>query len=428
MRRVVGALSAFVVGLTIAFGSAQAASKYAALVMDAETGTILFSRNADARRYPASLTKIMTLYMLFEALANGSMKPGQRITISKRAAGQPPSKLGLKRGQTIKVEDAIRALVTKSANDVATAIGEALGGTEYRFALKMTDKARALGMRKTTFRNASGLHHRRQVTTARDMATLAVAIRRDFPQYYHYFSTRRFTWKGRTYPNHNKLLGRYRGADGIKTGYIRASGFNLVASVERNGRRLIGVVFGGKKGVIRDRQMRKILDRGFKRVAEIRMASIAPPLPVPRPYPHKQDQYTAGIKSPPGVLIADVTASPLPTLTPPLPTSAPEIEAGSRDGDNDEWGVQVGAYSTEVRAQRAIAAARGQVGSLLTTADAKVETLDRRDGPIFRARLIGLLETEARAACLALKRRYLPCVPVPAKAILDAPYATQPAG
>ncbi|NQW10683.1 MAG: D-alanyl-D-alanine carboxypeptidase [Alphaproteobacteria bacterium] len=421
MRRIVGALAAFAVGLVMIAGAAQAASKYAALVIDADTDTVLFSRNGDARRHPASLTKIMTLYMLFEALESGHIKPGQHLTVSKRAAGQPPSKLGLKRGQTIKVEDAIRALVTKSANDVATAISEALGGTEYRFALKMTDKARALGMRKTTFRNASGLHHRRQVTTARDMATLAIAIQRDFPQYYHYFSTRSFTWKGRTYTNHNKLLGRYRGTDGIKTGYIRASGFNLVASVERNGHRLIGVVFGGKKGVTRDRQMRNILDRGFKQVAEIRVASATPPLPVPRP----QDQDTATDK-PAALLVATAVAHVLPA--PPLPTPAPEMEAGSRDGGDDDWGVQVGAYSTEVRAQRAIAVARGQVTGLLNSADAKVETLNRRDGPIFRARLVGLMETEARAACLALKRRHLPCVPVPAKAMLDASSTAEPAG
>lgn len=415
MRWIVGGLAAVVIALLVSPGPVLAASKYAALVMDAESGTTLFSRNADTRRYPASLTKIMTLYMLFEALERGQVKLGQKLKVSKRAAGQPPSKLGLKRGQTIKVEDAIRALVTKSANDVATVVAEALGGTEYRFALKMTDRARSLGMRRTTFRNASGLHHRRQVTTARDMAALAIAVQRNFPQYYHYFSTRRFTWKGRTYGNHNKLLGRYRGTDGIKTGYIRASGFNLVASVERNGRRLIGVVFGGKKGVSRDRHMRKILNRGFKRAAEIRIATAIPPLPVPRPNPE------APVASTP-VLIATANAA---TLPPPLPTPAPELEAGSLDGGADDWGIQVGAYSTEVRAKHSIAAARGHLGAVLAHANAQVETLDRRDGPIYRARLVGLVETEARAACLALKRRHLPCVPVPANAILDTSAPTQ---
>ncbi len=384
--------------LTLAFAPAQAASKYAALVLDVQSGKVLFSRHADSRRHPASLTKVMTLYMVFEALESGKLTLDQRLKVSKRAAGQPPSKLGLKRGKTIKVRDAIRALVTKSANDVATVVAEALGGTEYRFAIRMTERAKKLGLRSTRFMNASGLHNRRQVTTARDMARLAIAVRRDFPQYYKFFSTRTFTWGKRTYRNHNRLLGKYSGTDGLKTGYINASGFNLVTSVERNGTWLVGVVFGGRSGRTRNAHMRKILDRGFKRMHEIRIASMVPPTPILRP-------------SPSDTPVEAVTVAAAPSEQTP--------EVGSRD-DAGDWGVQVGAYSTELRAQRSIASARGHLPSLLNDADARVERLERTNGPIFRARLFGLQEPDARAACLDLKRRHLPCVPVPAQAVLDA--------
>lgn len=402
MRRIVLVLAIplLVAGLlaTVIAAPAKAASKYAALVMDVESGKILFSRHADARRHPASLTKIMTLYMVFDALESGKLSMNQRIPVSARAAGQPCSCLGLRRGDTIRVKDAILALVTKSANDVATAVGEAIGGTEYRFAVAMTDKAKRLGLTSTRFMNASGLHDRRQITTARDMARLAVAIRRDFPGYYKVFATRTFEYNGRKHRNHNKLLGAFDGTDGLKTGYINASGYNLVASVERNGTRLIGVVFGGRSGRTRNAEMKKILTTGFSRAEEIRIASFKPPLPVPRP----TIMATAESPSTAPVLILGSAVG-----------SAGEDEVGSRD-DADGWGVQVGAYSTELRAQRSIAMARGLVPTLLTDADAKVEALTNRDTPIYRARLFGLLEAEARSVCLDLKRRHLPCVPVPA--------------
>lgn len=404
MRRIVLflALPMLVAGLLAAViaSPAKAATKYAALVLDVESGKILFSRHADSKRHPASLTKIMTLYMTFEALQSGQLTLNQRLPVSARAEGQPPSKLGLRRGETIRVKDAIRALVTKSANDVATVVSEAIGGTEYRFAVAMTERARALGMKSTRFMNASGLHDRRQVTTARDMARLAIAIRRDFPQEYKLFSTQSFSYKGRTYKNHNKLLGSFDGTDGVKTGYINASGFNLVASVVRDGSRLIGVVFGGRSGRSRNAHMRNILTDGFKRAEEIRIASFKPPLPVLRP------TFVASVSR--------EAPKPAPVLAVASAVgSAGEDEVGSRD-DSGAWGVQVGAYSTELRAQRSIATARGLIPDLLNDADGKVEPLTNRDIPIYRARLFGLLEKEARSVCLDLKRRHLPCVPVPA--------------
>ena len=238
--------------------------KYAAILMDYKTGKILYSRGENVGRYPASLTKIMTLYMVFDALKSGRITIDQKFKTSRKATRQSPTKLGLKVGETISVRDIILALVTKSANDVAVVVAEALGGTEANFARQMTRKAKHIGMKNTVFRNASGLHNRRQITTVRDMAILGVRVIRDFPEYYKFFSTPKFKYKGKPFDNHNKLLGTYQGADGIKTGYIKASGFNLVASVKREDKRLIGVVFGGSSSACRDAYMESLLDKGFR--------------------------------------------------------------------------------------------------------------------------------------------------------------------
>ncbi|MEM6811417.1 MAG: D-alanyl-D-alanine carboxypeptidase family protein [Pseudomonadota bacterium] len=257
--------------------------KYASLVIDADTGTIISQRHADKRLHPASLTKMMTLLMVFEALDRGAIKPSDRIRVSNRAAKAVPSKLYLKAGSSIRVEDAIYALVTKSANDVAVAVAEFLGGTESRFASQMTARARLIGMRNTRFKNASGLHHKSQVSTAKDMAMLAQYILKRYPHYYRYFSTRNFKYNGKSYRNHNRLMDDYRGMDGFKTGYINASGFNLVASARRDGRRLIGVVFGGRSTKTRNAHMAKILDAGFEKSKNIRFAALTPPVPPAKP-------------------------------------------------------------------------------------------------------------------------------------------------
>lgn len=243
--------------------AATAAPKFAAMTVDARNGKVLFSKDADGIRHPASLTKMMTLYLVFQDLKAGKITLNSPITFSARATGMAPSKLGVKAGQSITVETAIKALVVKSANDVAAAVAENLGGSEKAFAQRMTRTARALGMSRTTFLNASGLPNPAQVTTARDMATLGLRLMRDFPQYYPYFRTRSFVFQGRTIKGHNKLLGTYEGTDGIKTGYIAASGFNLVSSVRRGDKRLVGVVIGGRSGASRDTYMREMLSRYF---------------------------------------------------------------------------------------------------------------------------------------------------------------------
>ncbi|PWW03915.1 D-alanyl-D-alanine carboxypeptidase [Hoeflea marina] len=235
-------------------------TKYAAIVVDVKTGEALYSSNANAPRYPASLTKMMTLFMLFEAMQQGRVNRDSLIPISANAARQPPSKIGLKPGQTIPVDTAIRALVVKSGNDVATAVGEYLAaGSEQRFAEMMTARARSLGMSSTTFRNASGLPDPGQVTTATDMARLAIALRRNFPQYYGYFSQREMSIAGRQIKGHNRAMDMIPGADGIKTGYTRASGFNLTTSVQRGGHSVVGVVMGEDTAKIRDARMAELI-------------------------------------------------------------------------------------------------------------------------------------------------------------------------
>jgi D-alanyl-D-alanine carboxypeptidase len=258
-----GVLVLFSILCFAVFTCDRARADFASLVMDGSSGRILQEANADLPRYPASLTKMMTLYMLFEALEGGTITLDQRLSVSEHAASQPPTKLGLKPGQTIVVENAILALVTKSANDIAAVIAESLAGSEPQFAWTMTRKAHELGMRHTTFANASGLPDPDQVTTARDMAILGLALLHDFPQYYHYFGTPRFYYGGAVHPNHNRMLGVYEGMDGIKTGYTRASGFNLVASARRDGHRMIGVVMGARSPATRNAIMAKLLDQAF---------------------------------------------------------------------------------------------------------------------------------------------------------------------
>ncbi|WP_233256231.1 D-alanyl-D-alanine carboxypeptidase family protein [Falsiroseomonas bella] len=261
-------------GIAAAPARAQIGSeRYAAIVLDARSGTVLAAANADEQRHPASLTKMMTLYMVFEALREGRLQLDSRIPISEEAASRPPSKLGVPAGQSISVEQAILALVTRSANDVATAVGERLGGTEYRFAQMMTLRARSLGMNRTLFRNASGLPDPQQVTTARDMATLGQRLIQDFPNRYHYFGVTHAEFGAIRIRNHNRMLQTYEGVDGIKTGYINASGFNIVTSATRGNRRLVGAVFGGSSWVERDTHMAALLDQGFDRLG---LANAAP--------------------------------------------------------------------------------------------------------------------------------------------------------
>jgi D-alanyl-D-alanine carboxypeptidase len=260
---------------------AAADGRHAAIVCDVRSGDVLFSRAADERRYPASLTKMMTLYVLFQELQRGRYSLNSTLPVSPYAAAQPRTNLGLKAGERITVDQAIRALVTHSANDAAVVIAENLEGSEHLMAERMTRTARALGMANTQFRNASGLPHPGQYSTARDMMVIGAALRDHFPQYFVYFRTRSFAFRGRTLRNHNRLIGRVEGVDGIKTGYIRASGFNVVTSVQRGGRSIVAVVMGGRTAKIRDQQMQALLaahvPNGTARSVVPRQAGYTPP-------------------------------------------------------------------------------------------------------------------------------------------------------
>ncbi len=382
MRMLAGQLRAgLLIGLVSVLAILPASAKYASIVVDARDGRVLHATNPDTRNYPASLTKIMTLYMVFEALDNGTLQLDRQLPVSARAAGQAPSKLGLEAGDTISVRDAIRALVTKSANDIATVVAEALGGTETNFAGMMTARARAIGMGNTTFRNASGLPNRRQLSTARDMAILAKAMLDTYPHHYHYFALAAFEYKDQSYPNHNKLLKNYDGVDGIKTGYIRASGFNLVASAERNGTRLIGVVFGGKTARSRDVHMQGLLSQSWAK-ASTQVFANAEPQPKPEP------PVSAGL-----------------ALEPPknrLAMAQPLSNAGN-------WAIQVGAYNEFGPAHTAAGVAAHRLRGLPPSVSIEVTPFRSRGSVLYRARLAGFDKPTALQQCQQLRRQGNSC-------------------
>jgi D-alanyl-D-alanine carboxypeptidase len=271
LRRVLAYAATFAIIFSVCLTSADArGNRHAALILDANTGAVLHSVDGDAPRHPASLTKMMTLYLTFETLQSGRLKMSDMLTMSRHAAAAAPSKLDLDPGDQISVSDAIRAIVTKSANDIAIALAEKIGGSEPNFARLMNARAREFGMSGTHYENASGLPNDEQITTARDMATLALRLQDDFPQYYPLFSTRIFSYRGKSYRNHNTMLRTFAGVDGIKTGYTRASGFNLVTSWHRGRRHLIGVVFGGSTASKRNAEMRALLTRMVSRASPIK--------------------------------------------------------------------------------------------------------------------------------------------------------------
>jgi len=451
LRRIRAAFNTirWAVGLTALAGSvliaqpAAANDKYAAFVIDVSNGNILFSRYADNTRYPASLTKIMTLYLVFEDLDAGKIRKDTPLKVSKNASLAAPSKLGLQPGQTITVDQAIRALVTKSANDVAVVVAENLGGSVSGFGDRMTRTARSIGMRSSKFVNPHGLPDSRQTTTARDMATLAIQTMRRFPHYYGYFSTRSFTWRGATYGNHNKLLGRVAGVDGLKTGYIRASGFNLVASMRRDGRHIVGVVMGGRTGASRDAHMRDILEQNIKRASVSNGIMFAKaPLPRNKPFdPSLPVTATASQTIPaprlvvpsttvPGTLVtAGMAGKPTPldgmaltALTERVvATPAPVIEQGDTSAASANvaaaspplggWIIQIGAFNDRQLALDTIERAKSSAPTALSAATAFTETVDVNGETLWRARFAGFDQPSARGACAQLKQRSFGCFP-----------------
>lgn len=429
--------SALLIGLLLVVTALplQAANpRYAGMVVDLDEGEVLYAENEDARRYPASLTKVMTLYLAFEALEQGRLQLDQPLPVSSQAASMPASKLWLSPGSSILVDEAIRALAVRSANDVAVVMAEALGGSERRFAQLMTAKARELGMRNTTFRNASGLPDDHQITTARDMVTLAVRVMQDFPDYYHYFGLQEFTYRGTRHTSHNRLVRNYPGADGLKTGFIRASGFNVITTAKRGDRRLMGIVMGGFTAQSRDKHMTSLLDRSFARAALRDQQNFVADLNFAAEYmafaPSSTPEPTRGVApaAAPAPEQPVVAASYMPAST-STDTTPASGEPDSRQPQEDPlqafiehervmaaraaasgWGIQVGAFSQEDQAQRY---AREAADYLSRDVGGQV-AVDASVGqsPVFRARLMALEEQQAHQACEQLRSRGMDCMVV----------------
>lgn len=384
---------------------------YAAIVIDAGTGQVLSEVNADSKGYPASLTKMMTLYMLFEALERGEIRMDSPVPVSARAAAAAPSKLGLTRKSKLTVEQAIGALITKSANDVAVATAEFLGGTESQFAAKMTLRARELGMAQTTFMNASGLPDPGQLSSVRDMALLANRLIKDYPQHYAHFSKMEFIYQGQTIRTHNRLLEFYEGADGIKTGFTAASGFNLAGSATRNGYRVIGVLFGGATGNARDRKLAELMDQGFAVLSGQPDMAIAGRAAAPSDRiadsinqqialnQGAQDATEQGDRdapftpvNKPAVTTTALAPLPAPARMAALAPAAKSAPAPARKMDEFEGstGIQIGAYSTRERAESQAGTAMGSLKKTFAGATAVVMPVKIKGRWVYRARVMGL--------------------------------------
>ncbi len=462
------ALVFFCLVLLGTFNPALAKPQFSAIAVDARTGKILFGSNIDGQRHPASLTKVMTLYVLFQDLKAGRIKLTSDLKVSQRAASMQPSKLGLKPGSTISVENAIKALVTRSANDVAATIGENLEGSEGNFATRMTRSARAIGMSKTTFKNASGLPNPAQVTTARDMATLSLRIQRDFPQYYPYFRITSFTYRGQTIRTHNRLLGRYQGTDGIKTGYIAASGFNLTTSAKRGDKRIVGVVMGSSSGGARNKYMMKMLDNAFPKcvggeaiaaAAGTSEGALVPvtktaevdekkkPLPDEKSADGKLQAATAEggeAVTAEGTIFQTVVANEENTPTPdPKILEAKIAETAVASTDEPEkpaaqppaklpfavkkkvtapvakeavasvdptWNIQIGAYPKKEEARLKLKEIRASGYKFLSGKQAFTVQVQKGAKTVYRARFSGFTQKTAKAACAQLSKKGLKCL------------------
>lgn len=463
----------FLLALCFALAAPSAqARQQSHIILDHDSGAVLDASEADKRAFPASLTKMMTLYLTFRALESGQVTLRTRLPVSSRAARMPPTKLGLKPGTTLKVEDAVLGLVTRSANDAATVLAEGLGGSESRFALLMTRTARRLGMSRTVFKNASGLPDRGQFSTARDLARLATHLIADYPKYYPYFSRAGFSLGGRAYANHNRLLESYAGMDGLKTGYTRASGFNLAASAVRDGRRLVAVVLGGGTAQARDGRMAGLLDVGFKQLerqratpALVAMTEPSPPKPeLAKPALAKPELAPAAIliaaaaaaepvSREDEVVVASLTGAAAATMT-DVPVPEPRVvkpsalrKAASRaqpaaprklakakaamatrakpaarvkQASGELFGVQVGAFQQPEAARTAAQRALRTAPDLLRGTFASVSSISPSREPLFRATLVGLDRSEADQACRLLKKQRQDCFVVRAAPITVA--------
>ncbi|MBG1231626.1 serine hydrolase [Aestuariivirga litoralis] len=438
--------------------SAFARPEFAAIAVDARTGQILFADRADSPRHPASLTKMMTLYVLFQEMKSGRISRDTQLTMSRRCSFMAPTKMNIRAGGQYSVDDAIKSLVVKSANDVACSVAENLGGSESAYAARMTRTARDMGMRRSTFMNASGLPNPGQWTTARDMATLGLRLQRDFPQYYPYFRTTSFMFRGRLVRGHNKLVANYPGTDGIKTGYIANAGFNLVTSTRRGDKRLVGTVLGATSPAVREAYMMRMLENNFASARNgntiaalpgtsagainpisvaVATAKVAAPTPLaPKANSQSlaqvaeaasadsnvQTQMTAGQDDMATLVTSTATAQPIavddqaPSGKKPKKPSFKVVSANDQPAtmDNaaaDSWTIQVGSFPDKNQADEKLAVLRGKLPDLLGSKDSFTTEAKVRGKMVYRARFSGFDAATAKKLCKKLKKECMPMAP-----------------
>lgn len=385
--------------------AAAASASVSSIMIDAENGDVMYEMNADERRYPASLTKLMTLYITFNALENNHIKLTDKLKVSRTAAGRSPSKLGVRAGETITVKDAIMAVIVKSANDCATVLAEHFAPTEADFAVLMTNTAHKLGMSHTTFKNASGLPNTQQKTTARDMAVLAMAVYHHFPQYYKWFSAKSFQYKGRTIGGHNYILKTFAGADGMKTGYTAASGYNIITSAKRSGKRVIAVTMGHNSVGERDKKVSRMMDKGLTHMqkGEINVAMLTNEINGKASAAPKATRLASVQKKTPAktqaVRLAKAQSKPAAKAT--------KIASASSNG---RYAVQVGSFSDYQRARNYALTIKNKLAKKYAVHDIKVEKVQAESKTVYRSKVIGLAKNDANTICRNMKRSNQACL------------------
>lgn len=397
--------------------SLPVSARYAAIVIDADTGRVIHETEAAQRWYPASLTKVMTLYMTFAALESGRLGLQDVLTVSRHASLQPSSKLGLRNGQSISVEHAIMAVTTRSANDAAVVLAEKLGGSEEHFASLMTQQARQLGMSSSSFENASGLPDEGQISSARDLAILSSALIRDFPRYYPYFSATEFHYKGRVLPNTNRILKSYPDADGLKTGFTCGSGYNLIASAKRNGHRLIGVLLGAHSSAERFEQMGNLLDIGFEKsgasaggihISQLRDDSYSPP-----PFQLSSNRCAGSAMQ----MGADAAGS---SQHEAIRIKPREKHSRIAKTDAADWSVMLGAESRKIDADVNLRQARSALGPLAKIGQPQIVKRKSKGSPVWRTLWTGLQQADAKTFCKRLRGKSRECTVLPGETLTVA--------
>ena len=386
------AVLCFILGILCGFGLRAAEAATSSIMVNADDGKVMYEQNADEARYPASLTKLMTLYITFNALENGHLKLTDRLKVSRVAASRSPSKLGVKAGTTITVKDAIMAVIVKSANDCATVLAEHFAKTEADFAVLMTKTARKLGMNNTTFRNASGLPHSQQKSTARDMSKLAMAVYHHFPQYYKWFSVQSFRYQGKTITGHNHLLKTFAGADGMKTGYTAASGYNIITSARRNNKRVIAVTMGHKYLNERDKKAALMMDKGLQHLKNNKTVQVAELT--------KQINGTAPV--------IQVAARNTPSVK-TVPTVKQQT-ASANVVHNGSYAVQVGSFSDYKRAKNYALSVKNNLAKQFAVYNIKVEKVQTASNTLYRSKVVGLAKQDAQKICQNMRQQKKSCL------------------